>query len=142
MKTKGSQKEKAKRFALSTKRDPSYFEHVDKIHSMHDSNSNSKTQLLTNPIKSLIKTNEIQMLDQFHPACHPYIIGVTDVKADGHCGYRTIVALLGMGEESWSLVRMDLYRELCEWRDEYAVIVGGSERLEQLKKSLLDYHTR
>jgi len=142
VKTKGSQKEKAKRFALSTKRDPSYFEHVDKIHSMHDSNSNSKTQLLTNPIKSLIKTNEIQMLDQFHPACHPYIIGVTDVKADGHCGYRTIVALLGMGEESWSLVRMDLYRELCEWRDEYAVIVGGSERLEQLKKSLLDYHTR
>ena len=32
-----------------------------------------------NPIKSLIKTNEIQMLDQFYPACHLYKIGVTDV---------------------------------------------------------------
>ena len=100
VKTKGSQKEKAKWFALSTKRDPSYFEHVDKIHSVHDSNCNSKTQLLTNPVKSLIKTNEIQMLDQFHLACHPYIIGVIDVKADGHCVYQAIVALLGMGEES------------------------------------------
>jgi len=104
---------------------------------MHDNNSNSKAQLITNPVKSLIKTNKIQMLDQFHLACHPCIIGVADVKADGHCGYRAIVALLGIGEESWSLVRMDLYKELCEWRDVYAIIVGGSERLKVLKKSLL-----
>ena len=47
------------------------------------------------------------------------------------------IALLGMGEESWSLVRMDLYKELCAWFDEYAVILGGLDRVEELKKSLL-----
>jgi len=36
---------------------------------------------------------------------------------------------------------MDLYKELCQWRDEYVVIVGGSEQLEVLKKSLLVYGT-
>ena len=40
------------------------------------------------------------MIDQFHPICHPYIMDVVDVKADGHCGYRSIAALLGMGEDS------------------------------------------
>jgi len=53
-----------------------------------------------NPMKSQIKSNVIQMLDQFHPSYHPYIMGVTDVKSDGHYGYRVIAALLGMSEES------------------------------------------
>jgi len=39
-------------------------------------------------------------------------VDVIDVKADGHCGYRSIAALLGMGEESWPLIRMDLYKEI------------------------------
>jgi len=39
-------------------------------------------------------------LDQFHPITHPYILDIIDVKPDGHCGYQSIAALLGMGEES------------------------------------------
>jgi len=46
-----------------------------------------------------------------------------------------------MGEESWSLVRIDLYKKLCEWRDEYAII-SESERLKVLKKSLLIVNTK
>ena len=54
------------------------------------------------------------MIDQFHPICHPYIMDVVDVKADGHCGYRSIAALLRMGEDSWPLVRGDLYKEISK----------------------------
>jgi len=100
VKTKGSQKSKQTRFEKSSKRDPSYFEHVDKIHSIEDSWSTQKASRvkvkphLPNPSKV------IPMIDQFHPICHPYIMDVVDVKADGHCGYRSIAALLGMGEDS------------------------------------------
>jgi len=36
VKTKGSQKGSASKLERSTKRDPSYFEHVDALHSMND----------------------------------------------------------------------------------------------------------
>jgi len=59
----------------------------------------------------------IPMLEQFYPIFQPYIVDVVvDVVADGHCGYRCITALLGMGEESWPLIRHDLYKELSQWR--------------------------
>jgi len=51
----------------------------------------------------MTNTNEIPMLDQFHLKCHPYILDVIDVKVNGHCGFRAIASLLGMGEESWLL---------------------------------------
>ena len=40
------------------------------------------------------------MLDQFHPCIQDFIENIVDVKAYGNCGYRTIVGLLGMGEDS------------------------------------------
>jgi len=77
------------------------------------------------------------MLDQFNIVFKTYIVDVIDVVADGHCGYKCIAALLGMGEESWPLIRHDLYKELSQWRDEYATFVGNYNRLEELRKSLL-----
>jgi len=50
------------------------------------------------------------MLEQFSVGIHPYIVDIIDVKADSHCGYRVIGALLGMGEESWTIVRMNLHK--------------------------------
>ena len=46
-------------------------------------------------VKVTTNTNAIPMLNQFHPKCHPYILDVIDVKADGHCGFRAIASLLG-----------------------------------------------
>jgi len=43
---------------------------------------------------------------------HRYILDVIDVKVDGHYGYLCIATLLGMGGKFWSLVRMDLFKEL------------------------------
>jgi len=98
VKTKGSQKSQVNKFQRSTKRTPSYFEHVDCIHFVNDSSSSLKTRKGKDKVTT--NTNAIPMLDQFHPKCHPYILDVIDVKVDGHCGFRAIASLLGMGEES------------------------------------------
>ena len=77
------------------------------------------------------------MLDQFHPCIHDSIENIVDVKADGNCGYRAIAALLGMGEDSWSLVRNHLLKELAKWSDEYINLLGGIDKFKELKRSLL-----
>ena len=41
-----------------------------------------------------------------------------------------------VGEDSWSIVRNHLLKELGKWRDEYIVLLGEIERYEQLKRSL------
>jgi len=79
----------------------------------------------------------IPMLDQFHPICYPYIFNVVDMVVDGHCGYRFISTLLGMSEESCPLIQYDLFKELSQWRDEYARLVRSYDRFEELRKSLL-----
>ena len=88
-------------------------------------------------VKVTTNTNAIPMLDQFHLKCYPYILDVIDVKTDGHCGFRAIASLLGMGEESWPLIRMDLFKEISQWREEYATLLGGHQRVEDIKRSLL-----
>ena len=54
-----------------------------------------------------------------------------------NCGYHAIAMLLGMGEDSWSLVRNYLLKELAQWSDEYIHLVGGIYRYKELKRTLL-----
>jgi len=77
------------------------------------------------------------MLDQFVPFIQGFIRDVVNVKADDNCGYWSIAVLLGMGEDSWPLVRNELIKELDRWSHEYMNLFGGTERLEQLNLSLL-----
>ncbi|KAH1253558.1 hypothetical protein GmHk_04G010184 [Glycine max] len=133
--TKGASKKPMKRSQRSTKRDSSYWEYVDAFHSVQSSNS---------PVKHSASCSEppqptriIPMLDQFAPFIQGFIRDVVDVKADGNCGYRSIAALLGMGEDLWPLVRNELIKELGRWSHEYMNLFGGTERFEQLKLSLL-----
>ncbi|XP_047149552.1 uncharacterized protein LOC124821675 [Vigna umbellata] len=93
--TKGAQKKKLQRTERSTKRDPSYFEHVDTFQSTIESSSaKKKFQLKDKPMQR----RRVPMINQFHPICQPYILNVVDVVVDGQCGYRCIVASLGLGE--------------------------------------------
>ncbi|KAH1241928.1 PKS-NRPS hybrid synthetase [Glycine max] len=133
--TKGAPKKPMKRSQRSTKRDPPYWEYVDAFHSTQSSNS---------PVKRSASCSEppqptriIPMLDQFVPFIQGFIHDVMDVKANGNCGYRFIAALLGMGEDSWPLVRNELIKELGRWSHEYMNLFDGTERFEQLKLSLL-----
>ena len=101
--TKGAPKKSMKRNPRSTKRDPSYLEYVDALHSQQNSNSSvrrsSSSSDQPNPRRMM------SMLDQFQPFIHDIIDNIVDVEADGNCGYRVVAGLLGMGEDSWSLVR-------------------------------------
>jgi len=91
-------------------------------------------------LPEIVPTKCIPFLNQFPVGYHPYIVDVVDVKADGHCAYRDVAAQLGMGEESWVVVRMNLLKELSEWRQECVQLFGGDDRYEYLKKSLLVEH--
>ncbi|KAL5138295.1 hypothetical protein HKD37_10G028504 [Glycine soja] len=66
-----------------------------------------------------------------------FIENIVDVKADGNYEYCVIVALLGLGEDSWFLVRNHLLKEIAQLCDEYIDLLGGINRYEQLKWSLL-----
>ncbi|KAJ1385460.1 MULE transposase domain [Sesbania bispinosa] len=135
VRTKGSTKGQSQTES-STKRDPSFFEYVDAMQSPNDSNS-------TRPSSSILHTKTqkrkkvVPMLDQFPTVMHDFIESVVDVARDGNCGYRAISALLGMGEESWPIIRQELYREICYWHHDYAQLFGDEQRCYQLRNSLL-----
>ncbi|XP_028236689.1 uncharacterized protein LOC114416008 [Glycine soja] len=135
VKTKGAPKKPMTKQQRSTKRDPSYWEYVDALHSVQNSNSSVKHSASSS--EQPIQRQNIPMLDQFHPCIQDSIENIIDVKADGNYGYQEIAALLGMGEESWSLVRNHLHKELISWSEENINLLSGIERFEELKRSLL-----
>ena len=133
VKTKGTQKKMMTKHQRSTKRDLSYWKYVDALHFMH--NSNSSVKHIASSSEQPIERRTKPMLDQFHPCIHDSIVNNVDVKADGNCGYCVIVALLGMSEDSWSLVCNQLLKELTKWFDEYINLLGGIDRFEESKRS-------
>ncbi|KAH1215192.1 hypothetical protein GmHk_13G036393 [Glycine max] len=121
--TKGTPKKPMNKNQRSTKRDPSYWDYVDVFHSVQNSNSSVKhSASSSDPSKP---TRIIPMLDQFESFIQGFIDNIVDVKTDG------------MGEDSWSLVRNQLIKELGKWSDDYINLFGGTERFEELRLSLL-----
>ncbi|XP_006593254.1 uncharacterized protein LOC114378977 [Glycine soja] len=135
VKTKSSQKRPMTKQQRSTKCDLSYWEYVNALHSAQNGNSSGKRSASSS--EQPIQRKAMPMLDQFHPCIHDSIVNIVNVKVDDKCGYRAIAALLGMCEDSWSLVRNHLLKELTKWSDEYMNLVGGIDRFEELKRSLL-----
>ena len=62
---------------------------------------------------------------------------IIDVKDDGNCEYWSVSDLLGMGQDSWSVVRNHLLKELSKFSVDYIKLFGGTERFEELRMSLL-----
>ncbi|KAL5165408.1 hypothetical protein HKD37_18G050536 [Glycine soja] len=133
--TKGAPKKTMSRNPRSTKRDPSYWEHVDAFESQQ--NSNSSVRRTASSFEQLNRRTMMPMLDQFQPFMHDFIDKIVDVKVDGNCGYRSVAGLLGMGEDSWSVVRNHLLKELANFSEDYIKLFGGTERFEELRMSLL-----
>eukprot|EP00256_Glycine_max_P060570 XP_014629446.1 uncharacterized protein LOC106798108 [Glycine max] len=134
VKTKGAQKKSMTRHQRSMKRHLSYWEYVDALHYVQ--NNNSLVKWVASSSEQPKPRRNMPMLDQFHPCMHDFIENIVDVKPEDNCGYRAIAALLGMGEDSWSLIRNNLLKELAKWFDEYINLLGGINRFE-LKWSLL-----
>ncbi|KAH1198034.1 hypothetical protein GmHk_18G051679 [Glycine max] len=133
--TKGAPKKTTSRNPRSTKRDPSYWEHVDAFESQQ--NSNSSVRRTASSFEQLNRRTMMPMLDQFQPFMHDFIDKIVDVKVDGNCGYRSVAGLLGMGEDSWSVIRNHLLKELANFSEDYIKLFGGTERFEELRMSLL-----
>ena len=76
------------------------------------------------------------MLDQFQPFMHDFIDNIVDARADGNCGYQAVAGLLGMCEESWSLIRTHLLIELAKFTKDYIKLFGGTDKFEDLRMSL------
>ena len=133
--TKGAPKKPINRNQISTKRDLSYLEYVDVLHSVWNKNSSVKRSPSSsdqpNPRRIM------PMLDQFQPFIHDFIDNIVDVKPDGNYGYRSVAELLGMGEDSWSLVHNHLLKELGKFSDDYIKLFGGIDRFDELRMSLL-----
>ncbi|KAL5127975.1 hypothetical protein HKD37_14G040311 [Glycine soja] len=119
--TKGALKKLMKRSQRSTKR---------------VQNNNTSVICTASSSEPLKPTSMIPMLDQFVPFIQGFIEDVVDVKADGNCGYWSVAALLGKGEESWALMCNELIKELDKWLQDYIKLFGGMKRFEQLRLSL------
>ena len=94
----------------SMKRDPFYWEYVDALHSVQNSNSTLKHSASSS--EQTKPKRKMPMLDQFHPCINDFIESIVNVQVDGNCGCRIINTLLGMGEDSWSSVRNHLLKNL------------------------------
>jgi len=133
--TKGAPKKPMNRNPRSTKSHPSYWKYVDAFHSVQNRNSSVRRSASSsdqpNPRRIM------PMLDQFQPFIHDFIDNIVDVKVDGNCGYRSVAGLLGMGEDSWSLVHNHLLKELGKFSYDYIKLFGGTDRFEELRMSLL-----
>ncbi|KAH1247282.1 Protein FAR1-RELATED SEQUENCE 5 [Glycine max] len=111
--TKGASNKAMSRNPRSTKRDPSYWEYVDAFESMQ--NSNSSVRHTASSFEQPNRRTMMPMLDQFQPFMHDFIDKIVYVKADGNCGYRSVAGLLGMGQDSWSVVRNHLLKKLAKF---------------------------
>ena len=135
VKTKGAQKKPMTKHHRSTKCDLSYWEYVDALYFVQNSNFSVKHRASSSEQP---KPGRIMpILDQFHPSIHDSIESIVDVKLDDNCGYRASVVLLGIGENSWSLVRNHLLKELVKWYNVYINLLGVIDKFEELKWSLL-----
>ncbi|KAK1368378.1 hypothetical protein POM88_034470 [Heracleum sosnowskyi] len=92
----------------STKRDPSYFEHVDK----------KKTSTLKSGNKRKAQTKEESIPSEVPRFVVPYIHEYKNVSADGNCGYRSVAHQIYGSEDQWRRVRTDLH-DFIESRLDY-----------------------
>ncbi|KAL5130726.1 polyprotein [Glycine soja] len=69
------------------------------------------------PKKPLIKQQKSTKCD---PSYWEYdsIENIINVKTNDNCDYRAIAALLGIGEESWSLVHNHLHKDFTSWSED------------------------
>ncbi|GJW14271.1 FAR1-related sequence 5-like protein, partial [Tanacetum coccineum] len=48
-----------------------------------------------------------------------------DVRGDGNCGFRSVALGLGLSEDQWPQVRLDIVRELMAHRERYIYVFGS-----------------
>ncbi|XP_056688707.1 uncharacterized protein [Spinacia oleracea] len=92
----------------STKRDMSYWEHVQKkIPNRGTQQPSSNNKRKSNSSKNSSREDPISLEIPVHVV--PFIYEYKNVGADGNCGYRAVAHQIYGSEDQWRRVRMDLY---------------------------------
>ncbi|XP_028118211.1 uncharacterized protein LOC114315791 [Camellia sinensis] len=133
-----------KKIDISCRRDPRAFELVDDGHVSQSTlaSSQSKKQRASKVLEKQrnVKTKTYRTrtslpsayVGDFPSMLILFINLMKDVDGDGNCGFRAIAGSLGLGENDWVQVRRDLLLELNNHKDEYVVLYGSHERVEEL----------
>ncbi|KAH9750386.1 protein FAR1-RELATED SEQUENCE [Citrus sinensis] len=128
----------------STRRDPSRFEYVVSAQDNHSPNIMSSSTTTKKPkgqrkmsVSQTKAPKHASYIDSFPFGLRPYICGVSDVVADGNCGFRAVANLIGIGEDSWAQVRKDLVIELQSHFNDYKRVFEYAGRAEEVLHSLL-----
>ncbi|XP_058756378.1 uncharacterized protein LOC131629606 [Vicia villosa] len=156
VKTKGAPKKlKPTPNDNSTTRAPSYGEHVDKLFPDSLSPKSQKSQTSSNkgariskppptPIPPKIPIIEempippkISFINEMPVVMLPYIKRIVNIVGDDNCGYRTISALLGNREDSHTLFRHQLIKELKTHKESYTRLYGGEVKFEAINEALV-----
>ncbi|XP_004509893.1 uncharacterized protein [Cicer arietinum] len=133
VRTKGASKRKKE---FDTSLDPSYWEYVDAF--QESAKQPSQRSARQSSQLSANQSSQYSARQPFHihfPIfIHPYIEKIIDVVSDGNCGFCATIALLGWTEESWSLVRSQLDKEIHLHQDLYSNVFYDS--VESVRNSL------
>ncbi|XP_048424670.1 uncharacterized protein LOC125467934 [Pyrus x bretschneideri] len=78
----------------------------------------------------------ISYIDVFPIGLRPFIQQVKDVCHDGHCGFRAVADLVGLGENGYLQVRNDLLTELSSFSAHYGELYGSTDRVRELAQIL------
>ncbi|CAM8915042.1 unnamed protein product [Rhodiola kirilowii] len=97
----------------------------------HKKGSGVRSTTSTNDHSRVPSTYDIY-IDQLPMVMHHYISDIVDVAPDGHCGFRAIAALIGLGEEGWMQVRSDLIDEIQQNKAQYDVIFPDNSTSDNL----------
>ena len=75
-------------------------------------------------------------VDSLPQTLRPFIQHIKDVAADGNCGFRCVTGLLGMGEDNWVQVKIDLSDELQRYHEYYTLVYGREHRVDEIYYAL------
>eukprot|EP00262_Sarcandra_glabra_P017707 TRINITY_DN6157_c0_g3_i1.p1 TRINITY_DN6157_c0_g3~~TRINITY_DN6157_c0_g3_i1.p1 ORF type:complete len:547 (+),score=84.06 TRINITY_DN6157_c0_g3_i1:3-1643(+) len=129
---KGSFKKVSKESMTSTKQDLSGYEYVEskghKIGTFNDPKGSKRSRE-----HRLLSAHIINCLPK---SVSPFIKEAKDVAKDGHCGFRVVADLMGMGEDGWRYVRGHLVEELENHTELYTNLFGSDQRVCELATTL------
>ena len=82
-------------------------------------------------------TRPVSHIESFPEGLRPYIRHIKDAAADGNCGFRAIAGLVGLTEDGWAQVMIDILDKLVAHEDQYKQLYGAESRVQELIKTLL-----
>ncbi|XP_021817352.1 uncharacterized protein LOC110759580 isoform X1 [Prunus avium] len=98
--------------------------------------THKKTERTKEKVYRTLTVKGILYIDAFPVGLRPFIQQVKDVCHDGHCGFRAVADLVGLGENGYLQVRNDLLTELSSYSAHYGELYGTTDRVRELAQIL------